>query len=185
MPSFLQAFLDNDFVALVKIYKQCSQVAHDYVTKNSGTAEDAEDLLQEAMTIMFEKARDGNKFPPDGEFHAVFKGVCRRQWLKKLKKRGKQITSLHEEVLGVEFDDSWEEIIKENEKTRLVEIHFNRLSERCQKLLKWSFEKVPMKEIAHKMGFASSDVAKNEVSKCRRGLDTSIKNDPDYRDIIS
>lgn len=185
MHTFLHAFLNNDFVALAKIYNQCSQLAHSIVTKNSGSAEDAEDLLQEVMKIMYEKARDGNNFPSDDEFYAVFKGICWNQWLKKLKKRGKRVTFPPEGVLDVNLDDTWEEIIRENKKTSLYEKHFNLLGERCQNLLKFSFEKVPMKEIALHMKFASKDVAKKEVSKCRRKLDKRIKNDPDYRDIIS
>jgi hypothetical protein len=105
--------------------------------------------------------------------------------MKKLKKRSKQITSLRKEVLEVNLDDSWEEIIRENEKRTLYEKHLNLLAERCQELLKWSFEKIPMIEIAHRKGFSSEDVAKNEVHKCRNRLDKSIKDDPDYRDIIS
>jgi DNA-directed RNA polymerase specialized sigma24 family protein len=53
----LQGLAKNDRKAIESIYKDNYNMVQALVIKNNGTSEDAKDIFQEAMIVLFEKAK--------------------------------------------------------------------------------------------------------------------------------
>ena len=58
--ALLQGLARNDKKAIETIYKDNYNLVQALVVNNSGTSEDAKDIFQEAMIVLYEKARSGS-----------------------------------------------------------------------------------------------------------------------------
>ena len=83
------------------------------------------------------------------------------------------------------IDDDFSELIQKNERYKLFQSHFANLGKDCQKILQLYFDKVPLKNIAQIMGFKSEKYAKKRKFKCKEYLIKSIKQDLEYKSILS
>ena len=54
-----------------------------FILNNSGTSDDAKDIFQEAMIVLYEKVRSGS-FELNCQIKTYVYSVCRRLWLKRL-----------------------------------------------------------------------------------------------------
>ena len=86
------------------------------------------------------------------------------------------------ELQEISFNEPPEE---EQEKYRLFQQHFFRLSEDCQKVLKLFMSKTSLKEIADIMGFKTEKYAKTRKFMCKEKLKNSIVNDPSFKKYLS
>lgn len=55
----LKGLARNDKKSVEEIYKHNYNLIQALVVNNSGTADDAKDIFQEAMVVLYEKARSG------------------------------------------------------------------------------------------------------------------------------
>ena len=61
---FIHALLHNDAQAVEEIYRRFSPRVKQYVTQNSGTADDAADIFQESLVDIYNQARYKNLMLP-------------------------------------------------------------------------------------------------------------------------
>jgi len=169
---------DNDG-ALNYIYKNFHPAIKRFILKNSGSAEDADDIFQDAMVVIFRKVRDEG-LQLDCSLKTFLYSVCRNLWLQKLEKsKGIGVTSeeienhieLSDEMLFDFFDE-------ENVKIKLIQDYFLELSPDCKKVLLMFFNGVSLKEIALQMGYKTEKYAKTRKFLCKENLKKKIKNDP-------
>jgi len=101
----LKGLAGEDKQAIEQIYRDNYNMIKNLVINNNGTIDDAADIFQEAMIVLFEKAK-----LEDFELHCQIKtfiySVSRRIWLKKLQKQARYTTSSDslEETIPVEDD---------------------------------------------------------------------------------
>src|SRR6185312_2461290 len=79
----LEALAANDANAIETIYRENYSAIKAFIIKNNGYTDDARDIFQEAMIIIFEKAKSGS-FVLSCRLQTYLYSVCRRLWLKKL-----------------------------------------------------------------------------------------------------
>ena len=176
----------NDTIVLQYIYKNFYSKINFFIKKNSGDDDDANDIFQEAIIIIFRKLK-ANELVLDCTFETYLYSVCRFLWLKQLDKRKiekekiKDNHDYHEDI----YDDGLEKVADLNERYRLYQKHFINLGKDCQKVLQLYFDKVPLKNIAQIMGFKSEKYAKKRKFKCKEYLIKSIKQDLEYNKILS
>ena len=93
----------NDKKAIESIYRDNYSMVQALVLNNTGTADDARDIFQEAMIVLFEKATSGS-FELNCQLKTYIYSVCRRLWLKKLHQMHRFITPVEflEETVAVE-----------------------------------------------------------------------------------
>lgn len=182
----LNGILRNDTIVLQFIYKNFYSKINFFIKKNSGDDDDANDVFQEAIIIIFRKLK-ANDLVLDCTFETYLYSVCRFLWLKHLDKRKiekekiKDNHDYHEDI----YDDGLERVADLNERYRLYQKHFINLGKDCQKILQMYFDKVPLKNIAQIMGFKSEKYAKKRKFKCKEYLIKSIKQDLEYNKILS
>ena len=84
--NLLEGLLKGDPAAVNQLYKRHFPGIVKMVTSNSGSEEDAQDLFQDAVMVIFEKARS-NKLSLTSSLYTYLYAICRNLWLKKLRKK--------------------------------------------------------------------------------------------------
>lgn len=182
----LRGIFKKNNVVLKYIYKTYFYKVNAFVCSNKGTENDANDIFQESIIIIYRKIRKKNFSYSDNNFETMLFAVCRYLWLRELEvKRGTMISvndvSNYSESI---FDEELEEIVLLNERYKLYQDHFYKLGKDCQKILRLFFQQVTLKEIADRMGLVSESYAKKRKHQCKEYLIKSIKQDIEFKKII-
>lgn len=176
----VRGIVENDLTILKRIYSESLPEVIKYVKRNSGTEDDGKDVFQEGVIVIFRKASAGD-LELTTSFHNFLFTICKRIWLKKLRKTtGKEVP--FDQVLEYSDEDDLDEAILKSQKWELFNKRFMDLSEECRQVLKMLFNKVSGKEIAEKMGY-TEDYAKRKKYKCKQSLADLIKSDPNYQQL--
>lgn len=182
----LRGILRNNNVVLKYIYKAYFYRINAFICANSGDENDANDIFQETIIIIYRKLKKRKAKNKDNNFETLLYSISRYLWLKELEvRRGtaitiRDVTNFSESV----FDDELEEIVLLNERYRIYQEHFNKLGKECQKILRLFFQQVALKEIADKLGLVSESYAKKRKHQCKEYLIRSIKEDLDFKKIF-
>jgi RNA polymerase sigma factor (sigma-70 family) len=162
----LKALGNNNRQAAEKIYLENFNLIQRLVINNNGNGDDARDIFQEAMIVLYEHARDPG-FELTCQIKTYLFSVSRRLWLKRLqqmKHTGSELPSLVETV-AVEQD--LEEHEQRDMDFKVMEKAMVTLGEPCKSLLEaYYIEKKSMMEIAGDFGYTNADNAKNQKYKC-------------------
>ena len=163
--SLLQGLARNDKKAIETIYKNNYNLVQALVINNSGTSEDAKDIFQETMIVLYEKVQSGT-FELNCQIKTFVYSVSRRLWLKRLMQQNRfSISDGHEDSVSV--DEEMEEHEKRNTEFIMMEKAINGLGEPCKSLLEaFYLQKKSMQEIATSFGYTNSENAKNQKYKC-------------------
>ncbi len=166
--------------ALSYIYRNQYAIIAKYIKNNSGNDNDAEDVFQESLTILFEKVMDGS-FKKESTLRTFLFAICKNQWSRRLRK-----ASTKNEVYGIESDevDDAEEPLGSliaNEEVKMIAALLDKLDCACKKvLILYYYENRRMKEIAELMDFANDKVAKNKKNRCLNKLRTLAQKLPGF-----
>lgn len=162
----LEGLARNDRKAVETLYRQNYSMVQTYILNNSGTTDDARDIFQEAMIVLFEKAKEGS-LELNCQIKTYLYSVCRRLWLKRLQQLqrfGAPVESV-EEIVPVEEELEGHE--RRNEAFGVMEKAMNHLGEPCKSLLEaYYIQKKQMLDIASDFGYTNADNAKNQKYKC-------------------
>ena len=79
----LEGLARNDRKSVQTIYKDNYNMVQSLIINNNGTSDDAKDVFQEAMIVLYEKVRAGN-FELSCLIKTYLYSVSRRLWLKRL-----------------------------------------------------------------------------------------------------
>ncbi len=162
----LQGLAKNDKKAAETIYKDNYNMIQSMVINNNGSIDDARDIFQEAMIVLFENSKS-DTFILNCQIKTYLYSVARRLWLKRLqhlKKYGGKVENLGELVNVEEEVEVYEQ--------RSAEFHvmdkaLMNLGEPCKTLLEaYYMQKKTMVEIAGSFGYTNADNAKNQKYKC-------------------
>ncbi len=136
------------------------------ILSNSGYPDDARDIFQEAMIVLYEKVKSGS-FELNCQLKTYLYSVCRRLWLKRLNQLQRISTEVDnlQEIIPVE--DEMEKHEQRNLDFQIMEQSLNTLGEPCSSLLKaYYLETKSMVDIAIDFGYTNADNAKNQKYKC-------------------
>ncbi len=163
----LKGLAANENQAIETIYKDNYNTIQAFILNNSGSADDARDIFQEAMIVLYEKAQSG-EFELSSQLKTYIYSVCRRLWLKRLNQMQRYsngATDNLEETIAVEEDMERHE--KKNADFVLMEEAMAKIGEPCKSLLDaYYIQKKHMQEIAADFGYTNADNAKTQKYKC-------------------
>jgi RNA polymerase sigma factor (sigma-70 family) len=164
--ALLEGLAANDTTAIETIYRENYAVIQAFIVKNNGYPDDARDIFQEAMIILFEKAKSSS-FVLSCQIKTYLYSVCRRLWLKKLQKQNRYNPSIETIQETVAVEDEIETHEKRNEDFTLMENALSKIGEPCKSLLEaFYIQKKSMPEIAASFGYTNADNAKTQKYKC-------------------
>ena len=156
----------HDAEAIETIYRDNFAIIKGFIIKNNGYTDDALDVFQEAMIVLFEKAKSGS-FTLSCQLQTYLYSICRRLWLKKLQKQKLYNPSIEtiEEIVPVEDEIEYYE--KKDNDFFYMENALKKIGEPCKSLLEaFYINKKSMPEIAASFGYTNSDNAKTQKYKC-------------------
>ena len=162
----LKGLAGNEATAIETIYRENYGIIQSFILKNNGYYEDARDIFQEAMIVLYEKAAS-ESFVLSCQIKTYLYSVCRRLWLKKLQQsqRYNPVIDINQEITPVE--DELEAHEKKDADFILMEKAVNKIGEPCKSLLEaYYFQKRTMPEIANIFGYTNADNAKTQKYKC-------------------
>lgn len=163
--ALLQGLARKDKKAVEAIYRENYNLVQALIINNNGTAEDAKDIFQEAMIVLYEKVQGGTT-ELNCQIKTFVYSVSRRLWLKRLMQQNRlSISDGHEDTIAV--DEEMEEHEKRNGEFLMMEKAMSSLGEPCKSLLEaFYMRKKSMQEIAAAFGYTNAENAKNQKYKC-------------------
>jgi RNA polymerase sigma factor (sigma-70 family) len=164
--SLLRGLAASDKKAVETIYKENYNMVQALIINNNGSADDAKDIFQEAMIVLYEKVRSGT-LELNCQIKTFMYSVSRRLWLKRLQQQNRYATpgDSMENIVNVEED--LEEHEQRNAEFEMMEKAINNLGEPCKSLLEaYYLQKQNMQIIASNFGYTNADNAKNQKYKC-------------------
>lgn len=165
------------------IYKSYFHQINVFINKNDGNDEDAKDIYQDAVLVIYQKITKKN-LTLNCSFNTYLYSVCRLLWLKQLEKRRLKKSFLEESSKFIELEADIISYHEANERLNLYHEHFSKLSYNCQKILELFLAQIQLKEIARVLGFKSDQYVKKRKHQCKEKLIASIKSDPRYNEMI-
>lgn len=179
--NYLSAIVSGDRAAITRMYATLFPYIRKLIRDYGGTEDDAKDVFQDAVIVLYEKAQDPG-FQLTSKFSTLFYGICRNIWRSRMQKKSSSELTIPEDAKYIS-DDSAEVDLLQVGRNKLFYRALRQLGEDCQKLLQLFFQKQSMEEIAQAMGFASEGYARVRKSQCKERLVVLIKNDPEFREL--
>jgi RNA polymerase sigma factor (sigma-70 family) len=156
--------------SLNRLYKVYFPMALQLVLRNNGNEDDAKDIFQEAVIVLYNKVKGGN-FELSSKLNTFLYSVCRRLWLKRLNQQSRNAGNINdfEEVLQVEDDlVSYEE---QDLKFKQMDAALQLLGEPCKTIIEdFYMNNRTMQDICDKFGYTNTDNAKTQKYKCLQRL---------------
>jgi RNA polymerase sigma factor (sigma-70 family) len=177
--------LRSDYI-IKYIYQELFPMILYLVTKNNGSEEDAEDIFQDSLIVVFKKIK-ANELDLTCSFRTYIYSVSRNLWLQKLSKQkqfSREFSDVETYITMSDYILS-EKKQDEIEKFRLYQQHFLTLGDDCQKVLMLFMKKVSLRDIATEMGFKTEKYAKTRKYLCKEELKKRIINDPKCQKFLS
>ena len=164
--ALLKGLAISDKKAVETIYQENFNMVQSLIINNNGSSDDAKDIFQEAMIVLYEKVRSGT-FELNCQIKTFVYSVARRLWLKRLQQQNRfSATSDNLDDL-VPVENEIEEHERVNIEFEIMEKALLNLGEPCKSLLEaYYLQKQNMQVIAANFGYTNADNAKNQKYKC-------------------
>jgi len=151
------------------------------VVTNRGTVADAQDIFQDALSIIYEKSQQENLILRCS-FKTYLYGIARNMWLMVLRKQRRGQAMLRDTEAWESQDASFIEVMTQARRKQLFHYHLQQLGKDCQQVLQMFFAGKSMKDIAQAMHFSVA-YAKKRKFVCQQKLIKSIEQDGLFREL--
>lgn len=173
---------ENNESIIRYVYKTNLNVVRQMVRMNLGTDEEADDIFQEALMVVFRKINTEG-FKLTSSFGTFFFSIARNLWLIELRKKSKK-ESINENADTIIYDESdIEAEHKEEAKQGLIWKHFKEITQDCQKIILLFIKGHSIAEVTKIMNYSSEQHTKNRRLRCKNSLITKIETDPKFKEL--
>jgi RNA polymerase sigma factor (sigma-70 family) len=168
--ALLEGLASGSDAALKQLYHRYFPMALHLILSNNGSEDDAKDIFQEALVVLYERAQD-ESFALSAQLKTYLYSVCRRLWLKQLARKGRYGTPVSDDLSESDGLVSTDEDITDHERRNDQFDHMaaslGKLGEPCRTLLEdFYIRQMSMQDITEKFGYTNSDNAKTQKYKC-------------------
>ncbi|HRD54001.1 MAG TPA: sigma-70 family RNA polymerase sigma factor [Flavobacteriales bacterium] len=155
-PAWVAGLRRNDAATLRALYEKHFPAIRQYVLQNSGTGNDAQDVFQEAVTVLWMSVKEG-RMVPDADPGGFLYRVAKNKWLDVVRSAAhKHMKVVHDDRTldrGADVDDDIEERI-----ARLRGV-YEKLDDKCRSVLdRFYFERKDLATIANEMGVEEESI---------------------------
>ncbi len=172
----IERIRQNDSRVLAEVFLQYERMVNSYILKQGGAREDAQDLLQEAVIVLWQKVNSG-QFELSSKLNTFILAIVKNKWL--AIRRKPQMYSNEDGIPDINDEglSSLNAIIADEKKAQL-QLAMSKISELCRKLLTlFYFEERDMVSIAGILNLANADVAKSKKYQCKKKLQEVLVNE--------
>ncbi len=168
----LQRIRNNDRRVLGELFNRHRRMVHSHILKNGGCTADAEDLLQEAIIVLWQNSARED-FELTARVGTYLIGVVKRKWYARQRKQ-QRITGEALEDVVPNLEGGLLET-EEDDRTDVVRKALQQLGELCRRLLTlFYFEERSMRNIAGILKMANENVAKSKKYQCKKELEKIV-----------
>jgi RNA polymerase sigma factor (sigma-70 family) len=151
--------------ALQYLYKTHYAMIENLIRKNSGSEEDAQEIYQEAMLVVYEKLQK-----PDFKLSCSLKtymySVCRNMWMYQLRKIEQKQTRFSDFEQFIPVDEILTDGENPEYESILGEVMLL-IDDKCRQLLElFYYHNLSLEIIAERLGYNNSNTAKSKKNKC-------------------
>ena len=165
----IEAMRAGNFSILNQVYKEHAPTIRSWIIKNNGHEEDAQDVFQEAIIALHQKAND-HSFVLTCPLGALIFRICQNKWLNQLRKKNRETEVRNWEEERYKDESSLvpmlEAIEEEQIRQRKLDACFQQLSELCQKLLQLLISGVSSGEAAVQLGMNDANTVYRRKNAC-------------------
>jgi len=163
------------------VYQKFFPMVERMVINSGGNNEEAKDVFQEGMIIVFNKL-SANNLVLTCSFSTYLYAVCMRHWQQEKRKKTSRLkyTKSGTDMVEEAEPEAYE---TQNCVKQLFYKHFNQLSKDCQKMLILHFNDVSIAEIQKIMNYQNSHYVMDRKYRCKKSLIQRIKKDPNYKTV--
>jgi len=158
-------------------YRLFREQVSKFVTRNSGTADDARECLNDVMLVLYHSAVAGELYSLECKLSTWVYSVTRNIWLKKLRQKKKlaevPLIETEDAHIAVLLPDEQEDTVEEYLTAMLAAL--SELGEKCRDMLfSVYFDKHSMEQLASEFGINNARTAANLVYRCRQRLKKNV-----------
>jgi RNA polymerase sigma factor (sigma-70 family) len=166
--------------ALKVLYKKNYYMVEDYIVRNSGTKEDAKDLFQDSMIVLYKNLQKEN-FVLNGKISSYLYSISRNIWLKKLRDTKILTTTVDDYKESFVNDSNIVIDIEYSENQRMLANMLIQSGEKCKKILKaFYYEKMSMKKIASTLGYSNEQIVRTQKLRCLKKIRLILNKNEHY-----
>lgn len=180
---YIKGLIQHDHKIIEEIYAKYSKAILKMTRQNNGSNDDAKDVIQESLIIIYQKAKKGD-FVLTSSFFSFFYGVCRNVWLKTLRKNKYKTTEIKGDTMLID-DINISEELNNKQRYEFYIKKLNELGEGCRQILQLHFDGKKIKEIVRIMGLSGERYASSRKHKCKNQLIKLIEKDTIFSEFIS
>ena len=160
----------GDERALAELYGLTRKMVTSHVIRNSGTLDDADDMLQEVLVVLWERVRSG-RYEYSAKLSTFIFSTVKHIWMRRLAhQRRDSVTSVDPDSVPGNEASLLDEMIT-NEESHEISSAMEKLGEPCRTLLLLFFwEELSLVDIARRMGYANADTVKSKKYQCKKAL---------------
>jgi len=168
------------------LYKNYYGVVRGMVLKSYGNEDQARDIFQEVIIVIYNKLQDSN-FKITSSFFTFFYAVIKNTWLdyRKLSLKNPLIYAKdYSDEIGVGIEiDQVEVLATKAIRLGLFNTYFKELADGCQQILSLFRAEYKAEEIANELGFKSANYVRKRKSECLKILIQKIRKDPIFKEL--
>jgi RNA polymerase sigma factor (sigma-70 family) len=168
---YIEALRHNDQRLIHDIYKQYAHHALRWVTQHNGTADDAQDVFQEAVLALYDKAQNPD-FVLTCPIGAILHVIYSRKWIDRLRQKKRESVVRLEEDLRYTTEITpdvltlAEETLAEAADQQRLARAFEQISELCRQLLSMLSEGISATDTANKLELNSVNTLYRRKNAC-------------------
>ena len=180
----LERLRAGDRQTVEAIYDQCFGMIANWVRKNSGTQKDAEDVFQDALVSLYQRAGEPD-FSLSCKLSTFIFSIAKNIWLYRLRSKGRHVFTDVDATDSIPHSDMQlaDELIEKAEAEFVYQRNFDKLSERCRQVLTLFFNGLSMQEITQKMGLVSDNATRKKKHHCKNELISLVEKDPLFKEL--
>lgn len=149
----------NKYSLAVKGLYNVLPLAKKYITANNGTKDDAADIFQDALVILYRKVQTAD-FTLTAPLKNYLMAIVKNCWMQELRQRKKI-------PMGETNADIAAEVSEEEAGFIIAKNAFDMLGDKCRQLLiLFYFKQLSFKAIAAELSFSDEKTAKNQKYRC-------------------
>lgn len=161
------------------VYRTHYRMMENYVLTNSGTPDDAADLIQEVMVTFIELVQS-ERFRGESSVKTFLYTLTRNLWISELRKRDNSTKQNEEFASSLDFiEEDVSQFLLYREALDTIVVLFDRLAGGCKQILTlFYYEKLSMKEILEQTNYENEQNVRNRKYKCLKELTDLVHSSP-------
>jgi RNA polymerase sigma factor (sigma-70 family) len=177
-----QGLKTQDKKVLLYIYENFFPYIESMVLGYRGNHEDAKDLFQECLLIIYQQLKKGSLIIKS-DFFSYLKAIAKYLWQKEIKRRNIELSLPLESDDIFASEDNFESAYLEMERKKLLLSFFRELNSECRQIIRLIIRGNSLEEVTGIMGYSSIQYTSNRRYKCKLNLIKKIWASPKYHEL--